>query len=88
MSEASIYSLFSQNYFINTLLRIGIHEKVFYNNKKRVNIGGVFMAAGILKETKQQMSKAIDAYRNQSTSITVSEARMLLLSPYDKSSLT
>lgn len=46
------------------------------------------MAAGILKEAKQQMSKAIDAYRNQSTSITVSEARMLLLSPYDKSSLT
>lgn len=80
MSEASIYSLFSQKYFINTLLRIGIY--------KRVNIGGFFMAAGILKETKQQMSKAIDAYRNQLASITVSEARMLSLSPYDKSSLT
>lgn len=80
MSESSIYSLFSQKYFINTLLRIGIH--------KRVNIGGVFMAVGILKETKQRLSKAIDAYRNQLASITVPEARMLLLSPYDKSSLT
>src|SRR5699024_380626 len=84
----------------------------------RVNIGGVFMAADILKETKQRMSKAIDAYRNelatiragranasilnhvnvlyygvptplnQLASITVPEARMLLISPYDKSSLT
>ena len=76
------------------------------------------MAADILKETKQRMSKAIDAYRNelatiragranasmlnhvnvlyygvptplnQLASITVPEARMLLISPYDKSSLT
>lgn len=46
------------------------------------------MAADILKEIKQRMSKAIDAYRNQLASITVSEARMLLLSPYDKASLT
>lgn len=76
------------------------------------------MAADILKDTKQRMSKAIDAYRNelatiragranasilnhvnvlyygvptplnQLASITVPEARMLLISPYDKSSLT
>ncbi|MGX7105782.1 MULTISPECIES: ribosome recycling factor [Globicatella] len=76
------------------------------------------MAADILKETKQRMNKAIDAYRNelatiragranasilnhvnvlyygvptplnQLASITVPEARMLLISPYDKSSLT
>nr|WP_276932244.1 ribosome recycling factor [Globicatella sulfidifaciens] len=76
------------------------------------------MATDILKETKQRMSKAIDAYRNelatiragranasilnhvnvlyygvptplnQLASITVPEARMLLISPYDKSSLT
>ena len=76
------------------------------------------MVADILKETKQRMSKAIDAYRNelatiragranasilnhvnvlyygvptplnQLASITVPEARMLLISPYDKSSLT
>ncbi|MHA3225358.1 ribosome recycling factor [Globicatella sulfidifaciens] len=76
------------------------------------------MAADILKETKQRMSKAIDAYRNelatiragranasilnhvnvlyygvptplnQLAGITVPEARMLLISPYDKSSLT
>lgn len=46
------------------------------------------MAADILKEIKQRMSKAIDAYRNQLASITVPEARMLSLLPYDKSSLT
>lgn len=76
------------------------------------------MAADILKETKQRMIKAIDAYRNelatiragranasilnhvnvlyygvptplnQLAGITVPEARMLLISPYDKSSLT